>query len=227
MGHPDKGLIQASPGWRGAWAGGKLPAVPSCRVRGMHRRSRSHGGGRAGLLRAVLLVDTEPRILEARSRFLARARPGSRRPFWPSISLAKAASIALLLTGAAVTALPGSPVRRWIVQGWEALTGVEYIAPVQEDAAAEGPDRTTPSAGAEVPETGAGIPTSTQGTEVWVYGLPAEAELGCSGPMGKRPGSTRVKGPDSTGWGTGIKAHAPPGTVRWRIPGIWIRWWSV
>ena len=218
MGHPDKGLIQALldgevPGTEAGSLRSHIDGCPECRA-----GAEALEGASRVLTGALLLVDTEADFVEARGRFLARVRPPSRRPFWPSISLARAASITLLLTGAAVTSLPGSPVRRWMAQGWEALTGFVQTAPGHQDPAAPGPDQAAPSEEAGIPETGAGIPTSTQGTEVWIYGLPAEAELRVVWTDGDEAWVYSGEGTRFNRVGSRLEAHSPPGTVRVEIP---------
>jgi hypothetical protein len=221
MGHPDFGLIQAL--LDGEMGGADADALRA------HLKSCAECGTGAEALKeasrmttgALLLVDTEPRFEDARSRVLAKSRQRERkRPATAafSISLPRAASIALLLTAAAVTALPGSPVRRWIGQGWRVLTEFARTeSEPQETGGGVGDPRALPSE-AGIPETGASIPASAQGVEIWIHDLPREAELRVVWIDGDESWIYAGEGTRFNLEAGRLEAFSPPGAVRVEIP---------
>jgi hypothetical protein len=168
--------------------------------------------------RALLHLDTEPRPERSRNRILEKRRVGSPRVTGRSISLPKAASIALLLTGAAVTALPGSPVRRWVVEGWRALAGPTEAGSGMEATGEEGanPEALLPEPG--IRETGASIPASTQGVELWIHDLAPAAELRVVWTEGEEAWIYAGEGTRFNRVGSRLEAFSPPGAVRVEIP---------
>jgi anti-sigma factor RsiW len=96
----------------------------------------------------------------SRGRADGQEEPHHRKPrFLRSMTVSWAASITLLLTAVAVSALPGSPVRRWLQDGWTALTGssAPASAPSSQAPATEGLGA-TPGPATEGGETGGGSP---------------------------------------------------------------------
>jgi hypothetical protein len=226
MGHPDDGLIQTLldgeiEGTEAETLRAHLESCPECRagVEALEEASRETA-------RALLLVDTDPRLekvrirAQARDRFQApdRQRPGARRFFGSSLSLPKAASIALLLTGAAVTALPGSPVRRWMAQGWDTLTESFRTGNGQDNPQGTSGDPTAPSPETRVPETGASIPALSQGVEIWIHDLPSEAELRVVWVDGDEAWIYAGEGTRFSREAGRLEAFGPPGAVRVEIP---------
>ncbi len=213
MGHPDSGLIQALldgevGGTEADTLRGHLNSCPECGA-----GAEALEGASREVTRALLIVDTEPRLEKARARALAKRRPGSRLFFGYSLSLPKAASIALLLSATAASALPGSPVRRWLAQGWEALTESPQANPSQED-----PSGTTGDEEALPPETGASILASTQGVEIWIHDLPPQAELRVVWIDGDEAWIRAGEGTRYSLEGGRLEAFSPPGAVRVEIP---------
>jgi len=226
MGHPDDGLIQTLldgevEGTEAETLRAHLESCPECRagVEALEEASRETA-------RALLLIDTDPRLEEVKSRaqlrdrFQApdRQRPGTHRFFGSSLSLPKAASIALLLTGAVVTALPGSPVRRWMTQGWEALTESFRTGDGQDSPQGTSGDPTAPSPEEGIPETGASIPSLSQGVEIWIHDLPSEAELRVLWVDGDEAWIYAGEGTRFSREAGRLEAFGPPGAVRVEIP---------
>jgi hypothetical protein len=218
MEHPDKGLIQALldrevVGTEADGLRAHLAACEPCRAASESLEEASRTAARA-----LLHVDLEPRLERSRSRVLARRRAAPPRVAGHSISLPKAASIALLLTGAAATALPGSPVRRWVVEGWRELAGSAETDFVREDSGEEGanPEAPLPEAGSR--ETGASIPTSIQGVELWIHDLAPAAELRVVWTDGEEAWIYAGEGTRFSRVGSRLEAFAPPGAVRVEIP---------
>jgi hypothetical protein len=218
MGHLDNGLIQALldgevEGTEADTLRAHLESCPECQA----GAEALEGASRETDL-ALLLVDTEPRFADVRSRVLAKRRPNSRRLFGSSLSLPKAASIAILLTGAAVTALPGTPVRRWMAQRWQALTEFTQTDSLQGDPQETVGDQSAPSPEAGVPETGASIPALAQGVEIWIHDLPGEAELRVLWIDGDEVWVYAGVGTRFNGAAGRLEAFSPPGAVRVEIP---------
>ncbi len=135
-----------------------------------------------------------------------------------SISLPRAASIALLITGAAVTALPGSPVRRWMAQGWSALTEPTLTDSGPQESEGAARDRGALPSEAGIPETGASIPASAQGVEIWIHDLPREAELRVVWIDGDESWIYAGEGTRFNLEAGRLEAFSPPGAVRVEIP---------
>ena len=218
MEHPDNGLIQALldeevVGTEADTLRAHLAGCGQCRATAVSLEEASREADRA-----LMLVDTDPRLQRSRRRVLAKQHAGYRRISRHSISLAKAASIALLLTGAAVSALPGSPVRRWIVEGWWALTGPAENGPVGEDTGEGGatPEALLPEGG--ILETGASIPSSTQEVELWIHDLAPVAELRIVWTDGEEAWIYAGEGTRFNLSGSRLEAFSPPGAVRVEIP---------
>ncbi len=154
-----------------------------------------------------------------RARSNRRAR--IRLPFLRSehgVPLPWAASIALLVTAGAASALPGSPVREWVAQGWGALTGsgdaavgLESVEPAAEEAP-------TAPATADPAETGASILAGEEGVELWILGLPAGADLRVVRVDGNMAGIFAGEGTRFRTEEGRLEAEAPPGAVRVEIP---------
>ncbi len=219
--HPDPGLIQSF--LDGELEEGEerdvhfhLEGCADCRARAevLTRAADTVGRGLA-------LLDTDPELGAARDRlrFRRAGRPGKDTllPWHRRSSLPRAASIALLLTGAAATALPGSPVRSWLGDRWDALVG---------SPTATGPASEVPGTAVDVveayplggPETGITLPAGEAGVELWIRDLPPEATIRVvwveEGQAGIFAGEgTRYRRQDSR-----LEAQAPPGSVRVELP---------
>jgi hypothetical protein len=169
--------------------------------------------------RALRILDVEPDLNMARRRIQARKLPGSPRPsFFTSWSLPKAASVALLLTGFAATALPGSPVRRWLKDGWQAFTESTRDEPV-ETPSEPGPGDLPATSNEQGPEeAGAGIPVTAEGVEIWIHGLPSDAGLRVLWTDGQEAWIYAGDGTRFTSTDRRLEAFDPPGTVRIEIP---------
>lgn len=140
--------------------------------------------------------------------------PGTER----GIPLPWAASIALLLTAGAASALPGSPFRQWAAEGWRAVTGsgsrgmgVEAVAPSAEEAR-------DASAGSDPAETGASILAGEGGVELWIRGLPAGADVHVVWVDGDMAGIFAGEGTRYRTEAGRVEAESPPGAVRVELP---------
>lgn len=177
MAHPDRGqLLALQDGEVTEPEAGEirlhLDACPSCRAEAQALESASLGAAEA-LARLDSTPRTEAvraRISQSRGKGRSRARSGLFR-FLPSLSLPRAASIALILTGVAASALPGSPVRRWLVD----LLQSSDSTPVQGTPVSP-PDESEP-ASQEYAGPGAGIPAASGTVEIWIHDLPSDADL--------------------------------------------------
>jgi hypothetical protein len=216
MGHPDNGRIQA---FIDGEAGQKeaaetkvhLEGCKECRAEEEILRASSRA-----VSDALGLLDTHPSLKEAKDRFRKKQRSGRgpiRRFLTP---LPRAASIALLLTGAAVSALPGSPVRRWVVRGWEIVRPASPTIPVTGVGEAEG--QRTESLQGSIPETGAGLPVLEQGVEISLQDLPPEAELQVLWIDGTEAWVYAGEGTRFTLLNARLEVAGPPGAVRVELP---------
>ncbi len=142
--------------------------------------------------------------------------PGHRR--LAGLPLSRAASVALLLTAGAVSALPGSPVRRWMLGSWQALTGsgtTSVEAPdVRQDADQAPPDAAEQARG----EAGASIAAGTGALEIWVHDLPAGATIRVQWVEGEEAGVYAGEGTRFRRGEARLEAFAPPGPVRVELP---------
>lgn len=134
------------------------------------------------------------------------------------VPLPWAASIALLVTAGAASALPGSPVREWVTQGWGALTGsgdapvgLESVEPAAEELPAA-------PATADPAETGASILAGEEGVELWILGLQGGADLRVVRVDGNMAGIFAGEGTRFRTEEGRLEAEAPPGAVRVEIP---------
>jgi hypothetical protein len=169
---------------------------------------------------ALPLLDSEPALEEAARRFQERLRvrdQGVAGFFGTSFSLPRAASIALLLTAAVASALPGSPVRRWIAGSWEALTH-PADPPGGQERLQQRSRSDSPAALPGIDETGAGLSVEDGTVEIWIHHLPEEAELRVLWVEGQEAWvyageSTRFNRSEGR-----LEAFDPPGAVRVEIP---------
>ena len=216
MGHPDNGQILALldgevHGAEAEALRAHMASCPECetRLRGVEEASER-------ATQALGALDGEaPDLPKAMSRVQARKSAGATTRL---ISLPRAASIALLLTAAAASALPGSPVRRWVAQGWQALDGSDPVTSPQEDRGGTGGDEDALTPGAGLAETGASIPASTQGVEIWIHDLPAEADLRVIWIEGDEAWIYAGEGTRFNRVGGRLEAFGPPGAVRVELP---------
>lgn len=219
MGHPDSGLLQAL-------VDGELgqeeldglrshaEACPKCRS-----ELEALEGASAATGAALEILDVEPDLAATRLRVLdRRGRRSSRRPLFGSWTLPRAASIALLLTGATVSALPGSPVRRWIVQGWQAITQPSDTGLSVSTPETVPDDPTTLSPGQDAAQSGAGIALSDEGVEIWIHGLSSQADLRVQWTDGEEAWVYAGEGTRFTSTDGRLEAFDPPGLVRVEIP---------
>lgn len=124
--------------------------------------------------------------------------------------------MALLLTGAAVSALPGSPVRRWVVRGWELVTPAATTVPAT--AVDEVETQSSDPIQGTIPETGAGLPVLDQGVEIWLQDLSAEAELRVVWIEGTEAWVYAGEGTRFTLLDARLEVTGPPGAVRVELP---------
>ena len=216
MGHPDNGLIQAL--MDGEIEGEELDTLrahiedcPECRVREEALEEASRRAAQA----LPSLDAVGPHLQEAKNRIKARKQATGFNRFF---SLPKAASIALLLTAAAASALPGSPARRWITQGWQTLTQSTRVRSDQENLPGTSEDRGALTPTSDLPETGAGIPASTDGVEIWIHDLRLESKLSIIWVDGEEAWVYAGEGTRFNRVNSRLEAFAPPGAVRVEIP---------
>ena len=230
MAHPDEGLIRA-------FLDGELGEEEAAAIRdhcGSCPECQAEIGVQEEALArtasALLLLDTSPSVDEARRRVQARGdtpvRTGKEVPSWWSArrwsarsSLPKAASIALLFTAGAASALPGSPVRDWLAQGWAALTGSggpevatqEGLRPMEGD-----------SSGLMNPppqETALRMVPGGDGVEIGLFDLPEDAEIRVLWVQGEEVSVFALEGTRFRTEAGRAEAHSPPGGgVRVEIP---------
>ena len=136
--------------------------------------------------------------------------------WWKRLPLSRAASIALLLTGVAVTALPGSPVRRWLGEGWQAVTGHQEAETAVESAVTE--ETPAPAPAAVSRETGAFVTGGAEGVELWIQELPAGAQVRVQWVEEGQAGIFAGEGTRYLRQDNRLEAQAPPGSVRVQIP---------
>jgi anti-sigma factor RsiW len=245
MGHPTEGSLQAyldgeTDGLEKESVRAHLSRCEPCRSMAEAQEEAS-----AQVSRALLPLDREPSLpLEEARRLLyarrgspggvqsvreravgGRARhsslngiplplPGGRR----ILPLPWAASIALLLTAGAVSALPGSPVREWLVRGWEAVAGSGSRPAGAESGVPVDPETVTAPEPGTPAEIGASIPAGDEGVELWITGLPAGADLRVVWVDGNMAGIFAGEGTRFRTEPGRLDAEAPPGAVRVEIP---------
>jgi len=246
MGHLDEGLIQAfldkeTTGTESDRVRGHLATCAACQDQVRAHENRLERTGEA-----LALLDSDPDLAVARSRALAwaasrgegnnsaalsmgRETPEgpTRHPsnawmpskrFWKSPSLARAASIALFITGAAVTALPGSPVHRWIMDGWRSISGTTDTGTHQAEVEGDPSGAAQEDLPSRLQETGASILPGEDGVEIWIQGLSAAAGLTVLWTDGDQ---VRVFSGEGTSYRTAagrLEASSPTGPVRIEIP---------
>lgn len=220
MGHPDSGRIQAfidAEADQNEVAGIQvhLEGCEQCQTEEELLRASSRT-----LAGALELLDTQPPIQEAKDRFLDKQRSGQRsreRSFWRFMSpLPRAASIALLLTAGAVSALPGSPVRRWVARGWDLVSPARNPAPSAVLDETEG--QHTEALQGSIPETGAGLPVLDREVEISLQGLPPGAELRVLWIDGSEAWVYAGEGTRFTLLEARLEVAGPPGAVRVELP---------
>lgn len=214
MTHPDDGRLQAYldgelPGAGGAAVEEHLGKCERCRET-VEELLRAAGVVGAALDRTA----PPPPALEAgmarvrrRARRADAGRP-SAEGAGGSLPLAKAAVVALLLVAAGSTVLPGSPLREWLVDGWNRVSAL--VVPEREAG-------TSPEPGVA---TAAGVRTVSgeEGVRVVLTGVESGTELRIRFVEGERAG---LFAPEGSRFRTGegrLEAVVAPGPVRVEIP---------
>ncbi len=219
MGHPDRGLLQAS-------IDGELGEAEMKELRS-HAEACEECRSELGTLEAasaaatlaLARLDVEPEVGAARLGVRGRLKgEPTGRSFLTTWSLPRAASIALLLTGAAVSALPGSPVRQWIEEGWRTLTQPPGIEAPESNPVVPSEDPAASAFRGEVGEAGAGIAVSSEGVEIWLHGLSSDADLRVLWTDGEEAWVFAGEGTRFTSTDGRLEALDPPGPVRVEIP---------
>lgn len=216
MGHPDEGLIRAFKD--GEIAGrpgemeGHLATCPQCA-----RLAAEQEAVLATLGEALSLLDLAPPVGRARARFL-HAQTSGRTP-WGLVrrNIPRAASFAVLLTAGAAAALPGSPVRDWVVRGWEAISDGGSVTAVPQaplpEALSAGPE------GTGHPElVGATIPVAAGDIRLHIEEMAPGAEIRVLLVDGDRAGvfageGTRFRTEEGV-----LEARGAPGPITVEIP---------
>lgn len=157
--------------------------------------------------RALALLDTPAPLERARSRVSREVARRRQRTHW---HLARAAILVLGFAGVLSAAIPGSPVRQWLVAGWNQLSlrspGVEAPA-----ASAE----MEPEVTAESP-AGVSIEALDE-VRVSIRDLPPDAEVSVRLVPGARAGIYSTEGQYRSGPGT-IEVTGPGSEVRVELP---------
>jgi len=215
MGHPAEGEIRA---FLDGEATGDLEELgahlEACGQCGALAQVQSRAV--AAVAEALSLLDIEPRLEEARARILRMEGelrgPGAKL----RRNLPRAASFAILLTAGAAAALPGSPVRRWVLKGWEAVSGPEgpVLAPAQGLGEGGGPEGAPADAGM----VGATIPVGPDGLELHLADLGRGASLRILFVEGSQAGIFAGEGTRFRSEAGRLVASSPPGDVTMEIP---------
>lgn len=158
IGHVDEGMLQALlddelPDGDERSTRVHLAACPTCRQRFEEVRESSHT-----LARALSLLDpagNQPGVLAIQSAPSIRSRPSR----WRGSGAARAAVMLLTFAAAASATVPGSPVRRWLIDAWESPRAVALRT---EPVATTAPI----AAGAIADETGVSVPMASDRFEV-------------------------------------------------------------
>lgn len=214
MTHPGEGRLQA-------YLDGELPDAEGAGVEG-----HLHGCGEcretleellwsAGVVGTALdrTAPSPPPLETAKARTLRGARAAGVGSLSPgrgagSVPLARAAVVVLLLGAAASSALPGSPVREWILDRW---------GPAETPAA---PERGSAASAGSGGGTAAGVRTAPteEGVRVLLTGVEAGTDLRVRFVDGDRAG---VFAPEGSRFSTGegrLEAAVAPGPVRVELP---------
>ena len=215
MGHPDEGMIRAlldeeATGENKA-ARTHLDTCPRCA-----EAAAEQAADLQVLTEALALLDTDPPAQAARARILEETHARRKRVRMIRWSLPRVASFAVLITAGAAAALPGSPVRQWIADGWRNLGGtrgpvvteaLEGVGPSPDEGAVEGTER-----------VGATLPVGQGGLELQVRDLSPLASLTVHFVEGNRAGIFSEEGTRFRTEGGRLEASDPPGDVTLEIP---------
>jgi len=215
MGHPAEGEIRAFLDGEATGNPEELRAhLETCGQCGALAQVQSRAV--VAVAEALSLLDIEPRLEEARGRIL-RMETETRGPGAKlRRNLPRAASFVILLTAGAAAALPGSPVRRWVTRGWEAVSGPEELvtAPAPEHDEVKGAEGAPAGTGM----VGATIPVSAEGLELHLRGLGAGASLRILFVEGSQAGIFAGEGTRFRSEAGRLVASSPPGDVTMEIP---------
>jgi len=231
MRHPDEGRILAfldgvlEPE-EGAELGAHVSGCPNCQAR---LAGLEEAVDRAR--RALALVDVEPRTARVREAIRARvtgerSQPAGRRRrptfAFPArrlpLSLPRAAGIVLLLAGTAAAAVPGSPLREWIVSAWESARAPDEAAVGEEGTEVSGGGEEESTVEPEPLETSVTLPPEEGAVELTVHEAVPGIEVTVAWVDGQQAGIIAGEG---TGFRTEVgrlDAFAPPGPVRVQLP---------
>lgn len=165
---------------------------------------------------ALSLLDIAPRSEAARVRILQKHRETRRGKAIIRRNLPRAASFAILFTAGAAAALPGSPVRRWVAEGWDRLSEredstVPVPSPSQAGDRAEGP-------GARPATVGASTAVGLGGIELQVRDLSESASLRILLVEGSEAAIFAGEGTQFRTEEGRLVASGPPGDVTMEIP---------
>lgn len=215
MGHPAEGEILA---FLDGEAAGNLDTLrahlDSCKRCGALARRQS--GAMATVAEALSLLDVEPGLEGARARILKRNAEGPAPGARIRRNLPRAASFVILLTAGAAAALPGSPIRRWVTRGWEAISHAEEpVNPTGQGIEAGEP---ATAATADPGMVGATIPLRQGGLELVLRDLGAGASLRILLVDGGQAGIFAGEGTRFRSETGRLVASGPPGDVTMEIP---------
>ena len=215
MEHPNDGMIRALLDGEALKDQERLEAhlveCPRCAEVASAQSSRLQA-----VTEALAVFDKDPPLEMARARLLRREREILRG--WSRVrrNLPRAASFAVLITAGAAAALPGSPVRDWLVGGWESLTSGGDPSPASLPGEEEAPGGGEISGGAET--VGATLRAVEGRIELHVRDLPSEASVTILLVPGDQAGIFAEEGTRFRSERGRLEAVAPPGDVTVEVP---------
>lgn len=206
MTHPGEGRLQA-------YLDGELADEASAGVEDHLHGCRECRETLEALRRSAGVVGTAldrttpplPSLERAKARVRRRARAAGAGG---SLPLARAAIVVLLLGAAASTALPGSPVREWILGRWDRAS-----TPAATDGGGGASARSGVGAA-----SGVRTPAAEDGVRVVLTGVEAGTDLRVRFVDGDRAG---VFAPEGSRFSTGegrLEADVAPGPIRVEVP---------
>ncbi|MFO8174457.1 MAG: zf-HC2 domain-containing protein [Gemmatimonadota bacterium] len=216
MGHPDEGEIRALLDGEAGEASRELEAhLQQCSRCGAVARDQELA--MAALSEALALVDVTPSPGRLRRRIPRSRRNNEGFRLLARRYLPRAASVALFLTAGAAAALPGSPVRQWVIQGWEGLSpggaaDSRNPAPIAEPMAAT--DEATGGPGM----VGASLPVKAGGMTVRIRGVVEGGEIRVILVEGAQVGVFAGEGARFRTEAGSLEVRGAPGSVTVEVP---------
>lgn len=216
MGHPDEGQIRALMDGEAGEAGPELEAhlqrCPRCAA-----VARDQEAALAALSEALALGDAPLSPGRARRRVPQLARKKRGRWVPARRYLSRAASIAIFFTAGAAAALPGSPVRQWVIQGWEGLSRGGATGSRTPDTAVQ-PFAATGEAAGDLEMVGASLTVKEGGMTVRIGDVEENAEIRVILVEGDQVGVFAGEGTRFRTEAGSLEVRTPPGSVTVEVP---------